>query len=96
MPIVFSSIDHNSKNHRNRTVLNLAQNVMKMFHEVDEQLVLSCQGKAEEDKSATTVVSERRRLTWEHLETIAGGGFQHVAGNASVLEKTATATCAVS
>ncbi|KAK1417291.1 hypothetical protein QVD17_26417 [Tagetes erecta] len=96
MPIVFSSIEHNSKNHRNRTVLNLAQNVIKMFHEVDEQLVLSCQGKVEEDKSATTMVAEKRRLTWEHLETIAGGSFQHVVGNASVLEKTATATCAVS
>ncbi|XP_076909492.1 serine/threonine protein phosphatase 2A 57 kDa regulatory subunit B' kappa isoform-like isoform X1 [Bidens hawaiensis] len=72
MPIVFSSIQQNSKSHRNRTVLNLAQNVMKMFHEADEQLVLSCQGKAEEDKSATNVADERRRLTWEHLETVAG------------------------
>ncbi|KAI7750799.1 hypothetical protein M8C21_019705, partial [Ambrosia artemisiifolia] len=83
MPIVFSSLQHNSKKHWNRTVLNLAQNVMKMFNEADEKLVLSCQGKLEEDKSATTMVAERRRLTWEHLET--------AAANASVLDKTTAA-----
>ncbi|KAJ0817408.1 putative protein phosphatase 2A, regulatory B subunit, B56, armadillo-like helical [Helianthus annuus] len=91
MPIVFSSLQHNSKNHWNRTVLNLAQNVLKMFNEVDEQLVLSCQSKFEEDKSATVMVAERRRLTWEHLET--------AAANASVLEGPTTATsstCVVS
>ncbi|KAM0018099.1 putative protein phosphatase 2A, regulatory B subunit, B56, armadillo-like helical [Helianthus debilis subsp. tardiflorus] len=95
MPIVFSSIQQNSKKHRNRTVLNLAQNVMKMFNDADEQLVLSCQGKVEEDKSATTMVAERRRLTWERLETVASGGFvfQHIVGSVSVLEKTNTATC---
>ncbi|GKE39285.1 serine/threonine protein phosphatase 2A 57 kDa regulatory subunit B' kappa isoform-like protein [Tanacetum coccineum] len=72
MPIVFSSLQHNSKNHWNRTVLNLTQNVLKMFHEVDEQLVISCQGKVEEDKSATTAVAERRQLTWDSLEKAAG------------------------
>ncbi|KAL7597525.1 hypothetical protein Lser_V15G24074 [Lactuca serriola] len=102
MPIVFSSLQRNSNNHWNRTVLNLTQNVMKMFHEVDEQLVVSCQGKFEEDKSATTAVAERRRLTWEHLEEVAGGGggggggFRlPVVGSVSGLEKSG-ATCVVS
>lgn len=95
MPIVFSSLQRNSKNHWNRTVFNLTQNVMKMFHEVDEPLVVSCQGKFEEDKSATAAVAERRRMTWEHLEKVAGGGFQPTVGNVSVLEKTAAA-CVVS
>lgn len=97
MPIVFSSLQRNSKNHWNRTVLNQTQNVMKMFHEVDEVLVLSCQNKFEEDESATTVVAERRQLTWERLEKVAGGGgFQPIVGNVSILETTATATCVVS
>ncbi|KAL8189646.1 hypothetical protein R6Q57_029212 [Mikania cordata] len=83
MPIVFSSIQHNSKNHWNRTILNLAQNVMNKFHEADEQLVVTCQCKIEEDQSATNVMAERRRLTWEHLETVAGNGsgFQHAVGH---------------
>lgn len=82
-------------------MLNLTQNVMKMFHEVDEPLVISCQGKFEEDKSATTAVAERRRLTWEHLEEVAaggggGGGFRlPVVGSVSGLEKSG-ATCVVS
>nr|XP_043626954.1 serine/threonine protein phosphatase 2A 57 kDa regulatory subunit B' kappa isoform-like [Erigeron canadensis] len=99
MPIVFSSLQRNSKNHWNRTVLNQTQNVMKIFHEMDEALVLSCQSKYDEDKSAITVVAERRQLTWEHLENVASGsvgGFQPIVGNISVLEKTATATCVVS
>ncbi|XP_024980341.1 serine/threonine protein phosphatase 2A 57 kDa regulatory subunit B' kappa isoform-like [Cynara cardunculus var. scolymus] len=91
MPIVFSSLQRNSKNHWNRTVFNLTQNVMKMFHEVDEPLVVSCQGKFEEDTSATAAVVERRRLTWEQLEKVAGGGgFEPV----SVLEKPAVAATA--
>ncbi|GJT57053.1 serine/threonine protein phosphatase 2A 57 kDa regulatory subunit B' kappa isoform [Tanacetum coccineum] len=69
MPIVFSSLQHNSKNHWNRTVLNLTQNVLKMFHEVDEQLVISCQGKVEEDKSATTAVAEGQAMTWTALKS---------------------------
>ncbi|KAJ9538855.1 hypothetical protein OSB04_031588 [Centaurea solstitialis] len=98
MPIVFSSLQRNSKNHWNRTVFNLTQNVMKMFHEVDEPLVVSCQGKFEEESSATAVVAERRRLTWESLEKAAGGGFQPPVGNVSVLERptTAAAACVVS
>lgn len=96
MPIVFSSLQHNSKNHWNRTVLNLTQNVLKMFHEADEQLVISCQAKVEEDKSATTVVAERRKLTWDSLEKVANDSWKPVVGNNSVLENTSTAACVVS
>lgn len=88
MPIVYPSLQRNSKNHWNRTVLNLTQNVMKMFNDADEQLVLTCQGKFEEDESAANVAAERRRLTWEQLENVAG------VGNVSIVEK--TATCVVS
>nr|GEU47428.1 serine/threonine protein phosphatase 2A 57 kDa regulatory subunit B' kappa isoform-like isoform X1 [Tanacetum cinerariifolium] len=90
MPIVFPSLQHNSKNHWNRTVLNLTQNVLKMFHEVDEQLVISCQRKVEEDKSATTAVAERRQLTWDSLEKAAGSSWKPVVGNVLVLKNTST------
>lgn len=77
-------------------MLNLTQNVLKMFHEADEQLVISCQAKVEEDKSATTVVAERRKLTWDSLEKVANDNWKPVVGNNSVLENTSTATCVVS
>ncbi|XP_076904082.1 serine/threonine protein phosphatase 2A 57 kDa regulatory subunit B' kappa isoform-like [Bidens hawaiensis] len=78
MPIIFSSLHHN---HWNRTVLNLTQNVLKMFNDVDEPLVVLCQSKFEDDQLAASVAADRRRLTWENLETVAS---------------TATATCVVS
>ncbi|KVI11624.1 serine/threonine protein phosphatase 2A 57 kDa regulatory subunit B' kappa isoform-like [Cynara cardunculus var. scolymus] len=92
MPLVFSSLERNSQTHWSRTVLNLAQNMMKMLNDVDQELVVSCQGQSEEDKSTSTVVAERRRLTWERLENIAA--FQPVVGNVSILEE--TAPCIVS
>ncbi|KAL8208718.1 hypothetical protein R6Q57_008130 [Mikania cordata] len=92
IPLVYLSIEQNSVNHRSRTVLHLAQNMMKMLIDVDLVLVVSCQGQLKEDKSKSTVVAERRRLTWERLENIAGS--QPPVENVSVLEK--TSTCIVS
>ncbi|KAJ0560884.1 putative protein phosphatase 2A, regulatory B subunit, B56, armadillo-like helical [Helianthus annuus] len=83
---------NNEQNHWSRTVLNLAQNMMKMLNDVDQELVQSCQGQSEEDKSKSTVVAEKRRLTWERLESIAG--FQPVVGSVPVLEE--TSACIVS
>ncbi|XP_071698166.1 serine/threonine protein phosphatase 2A 57 kDa regulatory subunit B' kappa isoform-like [Rutidosis leptorrhynchoides] len=85
IPLVFSSLEQNSQNHWSRTVLNLAQNMMKMLNDVDHELVLSCQGRSEEDKSTSSVVAEKRRLTWERLENVAS--FQPVVENVTVLEE---------
>ncbi|KAJ4837589.1 hypothetical protein Tsubulata_009695 [Turnera subulata] len=79
VPIVFSALERNSKNHWNQAVLNLTQNIKKMFCEMDEELVLSCQRKLEEENTMLTVVAEKRRLTWERLENAAS--FQPGAGN---------------
>ncbi|XP_076885565.1 serine/threonine protein phosphatase 2A 57 kDa regulatory subunit B' kappa isoform-like [Bidens hawaiensis] len=92
IPIVYLSIEQNSQNHWSHTVLNLAQNMMKMLNDVDQELVLLCQGQSEENKSNSTVVAERRRLTWERLESIAS--FQPVVGNVPILEE--TSACVVS
>lgn len=65
---------------------------------MDEELALACQGKFEEENSKSTVVLERRRLTWERLETAAGAGFRPASSGGvgvSGLEN-ATATCVVS
>ncbi|XAR66961.1 hypothetical protein NMG60_11013359 [Bertholletia excelsa] len=79
LPLVFSALERNTQNHWNPAVLTLTQNVRKIFYEMDEELVLACQGKFQEEDSKLTVAAEKRRLTWERLETAAA--FQPIAHN---------------
>ncbi|CAL5400342.1 unnamed protein product [Camellia sinensis] len=92
-PIIFSALERNTQNHWNQAVLNLTQNVRKMFYEMDEELVLACQGKFAEEDSKSRVAAERRRLTWERLETAADFQFSVARSNVSGLIK--PAACAV-
>ncbi|KAA8523072.1 hypothetical protein F0562_009495 [Nyssa sinensis] len=92
LPLLFSALEWNTHNHWNRAVLNLTQSVRKMFCEMDEELVLACQGKFEEEDSKLSVAAERRRLTWERLETAAG--FHSLASN-NISDLVKPATCAV-
>ena len=48
-----------------------------MFCKMDEELILTCQSKLEED-SKSSMAAEKRRLTWKQLETAAS--FQPVGG----------------
>ena len=64
-----------------------------MFYKMDEELILTCQSKLEGD-SKSSMAAEKRRLTWEQLETAAS--FQPVGGggcNISFLVN--PATCSV-
>lgn len=92
VPLVFSALERNTQNHWNQAVLNLTQNIRKMFCEMDEELMLACQRKLEEEDSMLNVKAEKRRMTWERLENAAG--FQHVAQNILAPVKPA-ATCSV-
>lgn len=91
VPLVFSALERNTQNHWNQAVLNLTQNVRKMLCEMDEELVLACQRKLEEENSTSSVAAEKRKLTWERLETAAG--FQTSA--AYVIAPVEPATCSV-
>lgn len=71
MPLVFPALERNAKNHWNHAVLNLTQNLKKMLSEMDEDLVLACQRKLEEENSMSNIEAEKRKLTWERLETAA-------------------------
>ncbi|TXG61340.1 hypothetical protein EZV62_012703 [Acer yangbiense] len=71
-PIVFPSLERNTETHWNHAVLNLTENVKKLFWDMDEELVLACIRKAEEENSTSSVAAEKRKLTWERLETAAG------------------------
>ncbi|KAI9192221.1 hypothetical protein LWI28_019722 [Acer negundo] len=72
VPIVFPSLERNTDTHWNHAVLNLTENVKKLFWDMDEELVLACIRKAEEENSTSSVAAEKRKLTWERLETAAG------------------------
>lgn len=71
MPLIFPALERNSQQHWNQAVLNLTFNVRKMLSEMDEELFLSCQKKFEEDEQNRMVSDERRRITWERLESTA-------------------------
>jgi len=91
LPLVFSALERNAQNHWNQAVLNLTLNLRRMFCEMDEELVVACQHKLEEEDSRLRVAAEKRRLTWERLETAAG--LQPLAGN--ILGSVKPATCSV-
>ncbi|XP_039071685.1 serine/threonine protein phosphatase 2A 57 kDa regulatory subunit B' kappa isoform-like isoform X1 [Hibiscus syriacus] len=69
-PLIFRSLEMN-QNHWNQTVLNLTQNILKKFSEMDEELLLACQRKLEEENSQSIEAAEKRKLAWERLETTA-------------------------
>nr|GMD01698.1 serine/threonine protein phosphatase 2A 57 kDa regulatory subunit B' kappa isoform-like [Ipomoea batatas]GME02448.1 serine/threonine protein phosphatase 2A 57 kDa regulatory subunit B' kappa isoform-like [Ipomoea batatas] len=92
MPIVVSALERNSQSHWSKPILNLTLNVRKVFSEMDEELVLACQSKYEEENSVSNGVAERRRLTWERLEMAAT--YQPVPSDLSGLAK--PHTCLVS
>jgi len=95
LPLVFSALVHNSQNHWNQAVLNLTQNIRKMLSQMDEELVLACQRKIEEEDSKSSDVAERRRITWERLEEAATSVQSVGGGDILVQVKSATATCSV-
>ncbi|XP_022751700.1 serine/threonine protein phosphatase 2A 57 kDa regulatory subunit B' kappa isoform-like [Durio zibethinus] len=90
-PLVFPALERNSQGHWNQAVLHLTQNIRKMLCQMDEELVLACQRKLEEENSQLSEAAEKRKLTWEHLETAAR--FQPAADN--IIPPLKPATCAV-
>ncbi|XP_020239240.1 serine/threonine protein phosphatase 2A 57 kDa regulatory subunit B' kappa isoform [Cajanus cajan] len=92
LPLVFSALVHNTQNHWNRTVLNQTENMRKMLSQMDEDLVLACQRKLEEEGSRSSAAAERRRITWERLE--AAANVHNVAVGGDVLASPAcTVAC---
>lgn len=93
LPLVYAALERNTRNHWNQAVLNLTLNVKKIFYDIDEELVLACQCKLEEEESKLSAAAEKRRITWERLE-IAAAGLQPQAGNFLVPPKPATCSVA--
>ncbi|RWW11162.1 hypothetical protein BHE74_00038886 [Ensete ventricosum] len=83
MPLVLPALERNLRSHWNQAVLNLTQNVKKMFSEMDEELVLACKKKFEDEEKKQKTMEEKRRMIWAHMETNAA--FHPVTGNTAVL-----------
>ncbi|KAE9602257.1 putative protein phosphatase 2A, regulatory B subunit, B56 [Lupinus albus] len=94
LPLVFSALVNNTKSHWNQAVLNLTQNIRKMLSQMDEELVLACQRKFDEEDSGSSAAAERRRVTWERLEAAAKSDQPVVAGDVIVPVRS-SATCSV-
>ncbi|XP_038993793.1 serine/threonine protein phosphatase 2A 57 kDa regulatory subunit B' kappa isoform-like isoform X2 [Hibiscus syriacus] len=90
-PLIFPVLERNSLNHWNQTVLNLTKNTRKMLVEMDEELVLACECKLEEENSQSNEAAEKRKLTWECLEIAAG--VKPAAAN--IVASAEPAACAV-
>ncbi|OUZ99672.1 Protein phosphatase 2A [Macleaya cordata] len=83
LPLIYPALEKNTQGHWNQAVLNLTLNVRKMFSEMDNELVLSYQGKFEDEAAKLKTVADKRRVIWEQLENIAS--FQPVTGNTAVM-----------
>ncbi|KAE8735360.1 Serine/threonine protein phosphatase 2A 59 kDa regulatory subunit B' zeta isoform [Hibiscus syriacus] len=61
-PLIFPALERNSGNHWNQAVLNLTHSIKMMFCEIDEELVLACQRKLEEENSRSSEAAEKRKM----------------------------------
>lgn len=83
LPLIFPALERNTRNHWNQAVLNLTVNMKKMFSEMDNELVISCQGIFDEEEAKVRTEAEKRKVIWERLETVANA--QPVTENTAVL-----------
>ncbi|WOK99152.1 serine/threonine protein phosphatase [Canna indica] len=90
IPLMLPALERNIQSHWNQTVLNSTQNVKKMLFEMDEELFLACESKFEEEEMKRMIEEEKRRMTWERLETTAT--FNPVTENIAVLVRSAIAS----
>ena len=68
LPIIFSALESNSRNHWNSAVHGLTCNVRKMFIDMDKALWDKCLEQYEQDMSAKQEKEANRLKAWERLE----------------------------
>lgn len=71
LPLIFTSLEKNTRNHWNQAVHSLTLNVRKMFMEMDQQLFQECKQRFEEDEAKEHLVQKRREVIWQRLEAVA-------------------------
>lgn len=68
LPLIYSDLYEKSEHHWNQTVLGLAQNVLKMYHDSDLGTYQECQSSFLVKKEAQQQAETERRRKWETLE----------------------------
>ncbi|KAK9934449.1 hypothetical protein M0R45_021594 [Rubus argutus] len=71
LPIIFSALEKNARNHWNQAVHSLTLNVRKLFYDIDPELFKECLLEFQEDESKEDEVKARREATWKRLEEVA-------------------------
>lgn len=71
LPIIFSALEKNARNHWNQAVHSLTLNVRKIFYDLDPELFNECLAEFKEDESKEDEVKARREATWKRLEEVA-------------------------
>lgn len=83
LPIIFSSLERNARNHWNQAVHNLTLNVRKMFFEMDLPLYEDCQRLFVEEERREQGVELERERNWERLEVAGQRHSMKVLGGVS-------------
>lgn len=71
LPIIFSALEKNARNHWNQAVQSLTLNIRKNFSDVDPDLFEECLLKFQEDEAHQEETKMKREAKWKRLEEIA-------------------------
>jgi len=71
LPLIFTALENNARNHWNPAVHGLTCNVRKMFMDMDKPLWDQCLGKYEEDLKQAEQKRLERERKWKQLEAAA-------------------------
>ena len=76
LPIIFSALESNSRNHWNSAVHGLTCNVRKMFIDMDKALWDKCLSEYEETMAGQQDKEAQRLKSWERLEALAKQNYK--------------------
>lgn len=71
LPIIFPSLEKNTRSHWNQAVQSLTLNVRKAFSDEDQLLFDECLHKFEQDEENERKLQEKRQWNWKRLEDAA-------------------------
>jgi len=71
LPVIFPLLHENAEKHWNTTVSNLAGNVLKIFEELDKELLRECEKKYEEQQRKKSAYVKQRAEKWHMIEQMA-------------------------
>ncbi|XP_057509111.1 serine/threonine protein phosphatase 2A 59 kDa regulatory subunit B' gamma isoform-like isoform X1 [Actinidia eriantha] len=82
LPIIFPSLERNTRSHWNPAVQSLTLNVKKIFSDADKSLFDGCLVRFQEDEIKEKAAQEKRESIWKLLEDVAAS---KAASNEAVL-----------